>query len=1028
MPPYNFVILRSPIESLINAFNVPLTFRPIFMEGVYLASSDFYNQFKKIDQLNDVEKSKIETSLLKYWVRSSMRCTPFGTFAGNAVIPLSERSTKIILNDVTHHDRKIRLDMGYIHSLINEIEKLPALEDQILLFSNNSIYCTPLDVRYAESFMVNFQRDYKLTAVEKSNYLLFVIEKAKDGISISCLSSLLSVFSNVNIDEAKQFIMEMWRSQLLVSELEPCLTGEEPFERLISLIKKYQGVDFLSEQLNDIFNYLKNPKEGADFYIEAENRIKRIFNLYENGRTVIQTDLFLSCLKREINKKLVNSIINQVEDLLYMGKINNNTELDRFKKKFLEKFGNKKIPLTIALDSDLGIGYAGIYENISGGNSLIDDIEYYTEAETKQSYKEYINDFTFNKYLEYINGNDEYIEISEAELNSFKINAESKRFPTSLYVMGGVMKKSNKLDEENFLFDLTSIGGPSGGNLLGRFTHGDKDLLDRTKEILLEEEKKNPEIIFAEIVHLPQARIGNVLLRPILRNYEIPYVGKSGIQLDNQIFITDLYLCIRNDEIVLISKKHNRRVIPRLTTAHNFSLNSLPIYKFLCDLQNQNSSIGLIWDWASLDRLKHLPRVMYKNIILKRARWKIELSDIAKLPNIKDAYKVFFEEFISIKGIPSKVLLTEGDNQILIDFNIQASIMIFLNYLRKNKNVLLEEFLFSDENCIVKDSIGSPYTNEIIIPFHHVTGDNENISIYKFDDEIIDKKYCPGSEWLFFNVFCSAKTADKILKEYLLPFIETGEQANLFDLFFFLRYNEGGSHLRIRFYNHNIAKQNEVLFEFMNLFGPLLKSNVIERITVDTYVQETQRYGGHNLIEEAEALFNVDSLATLKILDLLESGIENNYRVLFGIRGLDILMDDFNLSLFEKRELSKKMFDRFFKEFGSSPALQKNLNTKFKNLKEVIFSHMDSRQDSNNEITEVVEIFRNRSMHSKEIINRIVTKLAVQHENILFDLLASYFHMSINRLFISQQRKYELVIYHFLERYYTSKIYINAQI
>jgi hypothetical protein len=81
---------------------------------------------------------------------------------------------------------------------------------------------------------------------------------------------------------------------------------------------------------------------------------------------------------------------------------------------------------------------------------------------------------------------------------------------------------------------------------------------------------------------------------------------------------------------------------------------------------------------------------------------------------------------------------------------------------------------------------------------------------------------------------------------------------------------------------------------------------------------------------------------------------------------------------------------------------------------------MDSQQDFNNDIVEIAEIFKFRSMQNKDVVDRIFTNLSTQQGNTLNDLLASYFHMSINRLFISQQRKYELLIYHFLERYYTS--------
>ena len=45
-----------------------------------------------------------------------------------------------------------------------------------------------------------------------------------------------------------------------------------------------------------------------------------------------------------------------------------------------------------------------------------------------------------------------------------------------------------------------------------------------------------------------------------------------------------------------------RRVIPRLTSAHNYDAGSLGVYRFLCALQGQGVAAGLAWDWGPLGR------------------------------------------------------------------------------------------------------------------------------------------------------------------------------------------------------------------------------------------------------------------------------------------------------------------------------------------------------------------------------------------------------------------------------------------
>ena len=87
---------------------------------------------------------------------------------------------------------------------------------------------------------------------------------------------------------------------------------------------------------------------------------------------------------------------------------------------------------------------------------------------------------------------------------------------------------------------------------------------------------------------------------------------------------------------------------------------------------------------------------------------------------------------------------------------------------------------------------------------------------------------------------------------------------------------------------------------------------------------------------------------------------------------------------------------------------------------------MDSKNDIKNYFYDSVNIFKIRSKQNNIIIDNMVNKMEGKDiKSRFFELLPSYIHMYLNRLYISQQRKYELVIYHFLDKYYTSKIIIE---
>ena len=1027
---HSFLLLRTPLQSLDRLFKIDMNkLRPIFQEGLYLSSQAYWQEFQKRNQLIGKDKEKMDLAFSKYWIRSCMRATPYGTFAGSLTVDISEKETHLVLEDNSEHTRNIRVDMNYVSEIINALLKLPHIAQQLKFYPNNSIYELPNGFRYAEYSISNNTRNYQLTSVNNASYIKAILLKAAEGATISELIELLITTEGVSAEEAAAFISDLLLSQLLISELEPCVTGKDSLDALIAQLEPLKDIEELKSRLKNIQQLICNPKEGVAYYQHIENELKQLGVSIEVPQNTLQTDLFLTARSAVVNHELVDAITLQAESLTYLARENRNAELMDFKTKFSARYEDAEMPLSIVLDADLGIGYAGVRDESAGGGDLIDDLAaLYGSGQRNGRESSYLEQFSLVKYEDYAKNKRTHIEVTDEDLKGFKDKTDKFRFPNSMYLMGSLMKKDMALSSENFMFSVVGIGGPSAGNLLGRFTHGDERLCNFTKELLKSEEALQPDVIYAEIAHLPQARIGNILLRPVLRAYEIPYVGKSGAPLEAQIPISDLMVGVRNNEVYLRSKKHNKVVIPRLTTAHNFGHRSLPVYKFLCDLQAQGNAYANVWDWGTLVGLKHLPRVTYKNLVLQKATWKIVEKDIDDLPKLQSEYPDYFRSFCIRLGLPKRVVYAESDNELAIDFEEATGINLFLHYLKRNKRIQLEEFLFTEENCIVHDIAGCPYTNEMIIPLSRTPTINKKSHKDQPATEsvLIKRKFSPNSEWQYFKVYCGSKTAERILAETVLPFVEMGVDKQLFEQFFFIRYRDDAGHFRIRFYNKDLSKQSTLQSEFLKVLQPMLDTGLIDKVIVDTYSRELERYGS-DLIEDAETLFFNDSLAILRFISLLSGEDSGRYRLLFALRGIDMLLDDFGFSLSEKKDLLKSMQAGFFKEFGGRPVLQKQLNEKYRKHQQDIFQHLNPGNDIANEIDEAVAIFAIRSEMNEPVVAAIKSKLRDSMAERLSELLPSYIHMFMNRMFIAQQRKYELVVYHFLDKYYTSKTAIASK-
>lgn len=1016
--PYDQFILRTPLQSFENVSKSINPDNKQFSLGLAIASDSLHNEQK---QKQNVRKQKTELALQKYWLRSCTRATPFASFAGLAAGAVTDSETKIELDSSDAHRIHVRLDMKVVSSIVTELSNNAAVIRQLKFISNNSLYRCGDTFRIAEYRIVGGIRKFELSSVFASEYLKAALEASCDYVAFDRLVEVIQSAARSTMKEAEDFLMQLIDSQVLISELEPAVTGTDPLRSLVTRLEELTGTESARSKLYRIRHMLQKQSFNSEDIEEIHGILHGLGLSSDRQSAVVQADMFLQTHSANISVKLVSEIRMQIEELLVLSKKAKNSDLDVFRAAFARRYENQMVPLSLALDADMGIGYSGSISELSGGSQIIDELPIVPAKSTPDFEMNANIQLALKKYEQWNAAESSIIEITEADLQPFLNEAKGLVFPTSMAIMGNLFRNCIKKEDRDFEFALSNVGGSSAANLLGRFAYGDEKICSQVSDILARDEARNPDVIFAELVHLPQSRTANILFRPVLRDYEIPYLGVSGAAKENQIMLDDLFVTVASGEVVLWSRKNRKRVIPCLTTAHNFGFNSLPVYKFLCDLQAQGLAVSQLWDWGPLESMQHLPRVTYKNIILRKACWIADDDLLNRIERNKEFTGDIINEWRNENRIPSRVSYAEGDNGLLIDFEQSIGIELFMQIFRKHKRIRIEEFLFSNENAVVRNRSGEPFTNEIILPFYPKRAAPLKPFFMHGGKAGIQRSFLPGSEWLYYKVYCGSKTADSILKDSILPFIENGLSKRLFQQFFFLRYMDEEAHFRIRFFVPETGLRSEVSTSFSLLLQDLLNVGRIHKVVCDTYVRELERYG-NDTIELTEQLFFNDSLAVLRFMDLLDESEAERYRMLFALRGVDLLLQDFGLSLPEKLSVVSGCQVSFFAEFGSGPALQKVLNEKYRQNQQDIFLHMNSDNDAMNEIEEAVSIFQTRSEMNRPIIAGL--KLRMDDERLRL-MLPAYIHMFINRIFIAQQRKHELVVYHFLEKFYASQLAIQ---
>lgn len=1013
----NRIIVRAPLGFIGGENNIDFLDNPTHAEALYLASPVLYHSQSK-RELTFKESEKLKNSLNKYRIRICNRCTPYGLFAAVGVSQWEHGESNIVLSG--KFIRKTRLDMNVLCGLYNHILSIKTYRNKLKFYPNNSLYRIANTIRYVDYSIINNYRLYSIASISMNEIISEILKECEQGKSIEDLTCIL-VAKGIDLYTATKFINELVDEKIIVSELEPNTTGDDYLSFItetIKLIDKKEATEnkSISKELEEINNRLSYLDQSFNNEINSYEIIKNYltklsFNF--NQKDVFQCDASFIENQGGVSNELKNSLSQVTISLLRLFKDRTNNNLENFKKKFKEKFENQGIPILKLLDSDIGIGYPP--KPVIGNNPLLEGITLGKNIKNETLLNQ-TESFLLQKLILALQEGSDVIHLTSTEIERH-FNLNNANIPDFVSILFSILST-----KQNITLFKSANGNPS--SIIGRFGIVSSEIKNVLEEISELEADIHKNCILAEIVHLPQERTGNILFRPSTRLHEIPYLGRSSVNFSNQISLSNLIVYVKDDRVILWDKKLKTEIIPRLSNSHNYLTNSLPVYHFLCDLQNQNKINNIYFDWGNLYLFfKRFPRITIDTVIVSPATWIIPIKELIQEGD-KEYFKLKNEvcHFQTKYELPDKILYSEFDNELLIDLKNQQSLNVLSEISKRTKKeaLTLKECLVDIENPLIKDMNGNKYLNECVA-FACLNNTNERVSHSLFNpgisalvpDEI--RKFSLGDEWLYFKLYTGSKLADTIIVELISPLIISLVNSKLIDKWFFIRYADPESHIRLRLHLNNKSNLSKII-EMLNVgINPFIKHNIIFKVALDTYVRELERYGVSN-IENTEDLFCFDSDLNIK---LISASFKNDTtRWQFALLNIDNILNDFGLNLEGKHEVLSIIIKNIKNELNLNDKISKSqIDYKFRELRTQINEIIGDA----NYNKQVSDYFLERTKKSKNLINKIKKSLTTEGIH-LVSYITDYMHMSLNRLFSTRINENEIVAYYLMYRYYESSI------
>lgn len=995
---------------------------PKIQEAILVSSPDLFDAMSHWRHAPDSKKGRhAQANILRYLIRMASRPTPFGLFAGVAFGTIGP-NMNICIGACTRNLKRTRPDMEWLLYLVREIEQRPSVTAHVRFFTNSMAFVSNGRLHLPYLDLYGQAGAEKTASVRATPAVMATLAWACHGATLDALAQQLLIDRPAATEDQARGLVDGLRQQgALLSELRPPMTGGDAARYVLRKIEHLPDSDDVREQIQTVVDLAEAyDSHPIGMGIETFRALQKATNLSDSKiRSTLEVDMATAVDNQIFSASVAKQVAKAAEVILRVSVAPPELRhLAIYRSEFIERYGERReVPLLELLDDDIGLGPPPTYKHPSRVSEP-PGLRPPHEPKRGRALSELVALALRDQKLE--------VDLDEATLTRLQVNdAWRDSIPDSLELYISIVA-SSQADINNDDYKIV-IGPRTGASPAGRSFGRFCDILgpastEALTDLAREEESSYPERVIAELVYLPPiGHAANVAIRPAIRNYEVVIATSPSVDHDYVVPVDDLVVGVQGNRFYIRSLARNAELIVRNT--HLLTEVVAPnACRFLTDVSDEGVGPIHPFDWGAVSESPFLPRLRVGKIVLSPAQWHLstETGTMREPEWQLMQWCEYLRAWRCKWSVPRYVYLVQVDHRLLLDLENPLCMTDLGEQCRKGARgkeiITLQEVIPALDDAWTGGVDGN-YLLEFVVPLkRRELIKHPAIELPKLETvEPSERLHMLGSNWLYSKLYTGRNLHDDLIAGPVREFANEMLATGLASRWFFIRYGDPDSHIRLRFEGEPSVLLSQLL-PLLTAWGrSLIDLGFVRNLAFDSYDREIERYGGLEGMRIAESIFSADSVAVSSVIALQSRQVLELSSVDVAVLMIDHLLSTLGVDRAERLTLYRAARRAQEKTFGGHlDQLRKVFHSYRKTTQRLVGDDAWLRTEPGG--NNLAECLDQRSEALRPLGEQLRT-LAQRNElwRPRLSLLAAYVHMSCNRL-LGVDRTLEFEAMYYLER------------